>query len=72
MALNKLPMRYHDDDVVYAAIRQGIPEGGVFWDYLTLEARTENFGMNEYERGVIEGCRRFAIRLQDIVSIKEE
>lgn len=56
----------HSDEAINAAIRRAIPMQGVFWDYLTEERLVENFGMSEFERGVIEGARRFAARLQDI------
>jgi hypothetical protein len=57
---------------VVAAIRAGIPKDGTFYRYLDDERKLENFGENEYERGVIEGCRRFATRLQDIVEAESE
>lgn len=57
---------------IVAAIRAGIPKDGTFWNYLDDERKLENFGENEYERGVIEGGRRFATRLQDIVDTESE
>jgi len=48
-------------------IRSKLLQGSLFWHYLTEERLAENFGPTEFERGVIEGARRFAGRLQDIV-----
>ncbi len=48
-------------------IRSRILQGTPFWHYLTEERLAENFGANEWERGIVEGARRFAGRLQDIV-----
>lgn len=56
----------HSDASTTAAIKRAIPMQGAFWDYLTEERLAENFGQSEFERGVVEGARRFAARLQDI------
>lgn len=64
--------RQHSEAAINAAIKQAIPVGGVFWDYLTEERLTENFGPGEWERGIVEGARRFAGRLQDIAMSVEE
>lgn len=58
--------RQHTEAESNASIKAAIPLGGVFWDYLTDERLAENFGANEWDRGVIEGAKRFAGRLQDI------
>lgn len=55
--------REYSEQEVNATIHGAIPEGGVFWDYLVAETMQENFGASEFERGVIEGGRRFANRL---------
>jgi len=64
--------RQHDEKTINSAIKAGIPVGGPFWDYLTEERLVENFGPSEWERGMIEGARRFAGRLQDIALAVEE
>jgi hypothetical protein len=71
MAKRKLkprPMyREHSEAAINFAIRNAIHLGDTFWDFLTEERLAENFGTSEFERGVIEGARRFAGRLQDII-----
>jgi hypothetical protein len=59
--------RQHSEASINFAIRNAIHVGDTFWDFLTEERLAENFGTSEFERGVIEGARRFAGRLQDIV-----
>ena len=59
--------RQHSEASTEFAIRNAIHVGDTFWDFLTEERLVENFGASEFERGVIEGARRFAGRLQDII-----
>lgn len=63
--------RQPSEAAVNFAIRNAIRLGDPFWDFLTEERLAENFGKDEYERGIIEGARRFAGRLQDIVMSDE-
>lgn len=58
--------RQHTEADAAADIKRACAPGTLFFDYLTEERLAENFGANEYERGIIEGGRRFAGRLQDI------
>jgi len=52
--------------VVLATIKQAIPRGGVFCDYLTDIRLEPVIGATEYDRGRAEGVREFAAQLQDI------
>jgi hypothetical protein len=58
--------RQHAEAVINQDIKRACAQGTIFFDYLTEERLVENFGQTEWERGVIEGGRRFAGRLQDI------
>lgn len=59
--------REHSEATVNRDIQARITDSGPFWDWLTEERLIENFGTSEFERGVVEGARRFAGRLQSIV-----
>ena len=67
----RLVYREHDDEEVRNAIRAAIPESGVIWDYLTLIGMDMVDGANEYERGIVEGKRRFAGELLTLAMTKD-
>ena len=56
----RLTYREHSQEAIDEAIRQAIPEGGVFADYLTETCLDLVYGETEFERGIKEGQRRFA------------
>ena len=51
---------------INAEIKRACAPGTALYDYFIEEALQENFGANEFDRGVIEGGRRFAIRFVNI------
>lgn len=77
MALIQRPLptyvpHFHSDKVIYAAIRAATPKNGIIWDWLNEQARQENWGASETERGIVEGERRFCIRWIDIANSDED
>lgn len=50
----------HSDEKVYDAVRMAIPEGGIFWDYLSGVGMEPIGGNSEWERGKCEGRRELA------------
>jgi hypothetical protein len=58
--------RQHSEAVVLATVKQSIPRGGVFFDFLTDIRLEPVIAATEYDRGRAEGVREFAAQLQDM------
>jgi hypothetical protein len=70
----RLTYAEHSEAAIHAAVKEAIPIGGIFADFLTdicLQLIPQRG--NEFERGIVEGTRRFAGQLLDMArsEIKE-
>jgi len=64
--------RQHETALIDTVIRAAIPREGIFIDYLDEIVQERVDATTEYERGVIEGRRRFAGELISIALSEKE
>lgn len=62
----RLTYQEHSEEQIVAAIKEACPKGGVFADWLTETCLLPVVGVDEFQRGIIEGQRRLAGTILDI------